>query len=107
MNIHKIITKKGYIQECDNIVNESVHHIKKPLSEIQRPFYALTTFVLQGIDKFHHQQHSGTQYCHDCSLEHHKPVYHSFDESFTDYINQPVIRRYSAQLNEISELLTA
>ena len=97
-DINQIINFRGYIQECDNILNPS----KKPVNSDN---LNMAQLVLIGRSLHIAEIFSSEYYCHDCSHDYGRPVYHKTDNRFSEFKNNKIIRDNAEKLNNIASYL--
>ena len=103
MSIHEIINYKGlqeyyYTPELVN-VNGFIQSVKR--YKHQAPVWLMLYGLFLRGERQHRQMLSSHRYyCHDCSSDHGKPVYHYSNDGFTEFRHK--WQRYAKTLNKIA-----
>ena len=103
-DINQIINNKAELLFFQNMTN-SLHEDFNTGVEPEIFNYNLVQIVMEARVKFLKEINSSEYYCHTCSTDARRPVYHKVNPEFSEYKLKPVVRKNAEQLNRINEII--
>lgn len=103
-DINTKINLKADAQDFVKETNKLHARFKTGQEKEPEPKYILTELILIAKKNYNKTMLSGKSYCHDCSRNGNR-VEHFNDQSYQEYINRPIIKKYGKELNRLNEII--